>query len=258
MSRIYSRFEPIMDIARFKNNYLFGVDLRDADGNTMDDSIIDGYLNAAIDYLEQELRCTIEPRDEVHYADYYYQRYRKFNYIQLPLYPIVKNSVVGVRLHFDEDIGIDFPQEWFKVYETSGQIQLLPTVSTLSHVLIAQAGQLIPRAITSQYGPQLLKITYKAGIADENGKVPPLINQAIGLYASIYLLQMLGDIGPGGSPGISSQSLSLDGMNQAITTALSATNNLYGATIINYKNQLDKTVMKVLKRTYKRIGLEYI
>ena len=258
MSRLYSRTEPLITVERLKNTFLFGVDLRNPNGNILPDSVLESYINVAISYLEQELRCPIEPQDIVHSVDYYYNMYRQFVFIQLPVYPIVKNSVTEIKLNFSDNFSIAFPKEWYRTYEISGQIQLLPTQSTFTSFFMTHLTSIVPIATSFNYAPQLLKITYKDGIADEAGKVPPLINQAIGLYASLYLLQMLGDIGPTGGAGISSQSLSLDGMSQSVTTAISATNNLYGATILNYKTQLDKTVIKVLKRTYKRIGLEYM
>jgi len=249
--------QPILDVKRFKKLYLFGVDLTDQDGVEMSDDTLSMFLVLALDWVQMELNVPILPRDEEYFDDYDFAAYRSFAFVQLPLYPIVKNSVVEVRLHFTDSIGIDFPESWFRVYPIVGQIQLLPDVSTLSSVLIAQAGQLLPRAIHSDRAPQLLRIKYKAGIADENDCVPPTINQAIGLSAAVQLLQMLGDIGPGGA-GISSQSLSIDGMSQSISTAISATNNLFGATILQYQKLLNKSVMVALKRKYKRKSVEFI
>ena len=256
--RIFSRTEPLIGVEEFKKRYLFGVDLRDADGNDLSDDVIAAFINVSIDYIEMELNCPIQPIDMVESVDYKYPEYRQYCYIQVPTYPIVTGSVKSVRLNFSDQIGVDFPPEWFRVYETTGQIQLMPNVNTLSSVLIRSAGILLPRVIASSYAPKLLKIEYKAGLADEEGKVPPLINQAIGLYSALYILQFLGDIGPGGGAGISSQSLSLDGLSQSITTALSATNNLFGATILNYKSQLDKVVMPTLRKKFKRINLSFI
>lgn len=256
-TKVYER-ESILDVKRFKERFLFGVDLRRSDGVELPDTTIEQFLIVALDYVQMELNVPILPREEVYFADYDFAQYRNFVFFQVPVYPIVQGSVTSVRLHFTDTIGIDFPEDWFRVYATSGQIQLLPNVSTLSAVLISQAGQLLPRAIHSTKAPQLLRINYMAGIADLDDCVPPTINQAIGLTASISLLQMLGDIGPGGGAGISSQSLSLDGMSQTINTAISATNNLYGATIEAYRKQLNDMTMKVLKRKYKRLHLEFI
>jgi hypothetical protein len=254
----YSRLEPIIGVRKYKKQYLFGVDLRDSDGNVISDSVISDILDMAISYLEMELNVPLYPQELTHYEDYSFAAYRNFVFIQLPIYPIASGSVTAVRLHFNDSIGIDFPQEWFKVYEDAGQIQLLPNVSTLSAVLIAQCGQLLPRAIHSNQAPQLLKVTYKAGIANTEDKIPPVVNRAIGLIASIALLQMIGDIGPGGAAGITAQSLSVDGLSQTINTAISATNNLFGATIESYRKELDKTTLPLLKRRYKRLRVEFI
>lgn len=258
MSRIFSKNEPLICAQKFKEMYLFGVSLKDNDGNILPDSTVESFINIAIDYVEFTLNCPIFPTDMEEAVDYQFQNYRQFVYIQVPIYPIVKDSVTLVRLNFADNIGINFPPEWYKTYEVSGQIQLLPSVAALTHVMIAQAGQLLPRAITSSYAPQLLKVVYKAGLADIEGKVPPLVNQAVGLYAALYLLQMLGDISPNGTPGINSKSLSIDGMSQATSSNLSVTNNIYGATFMNYKNQLDKIILPALKRKFKRLNLEMI
>jgi len=250
--------EPLLDVQRFKDRFLFGVDLRNSKGEELSDDILVQFLIVALDYVQMELNVPFLPREDVYFADYDFAQYRNFVFVQLPVYPIVQGSVTAVRLHFTDTIGIDFPEDWFRVYATSGQIQLLPNVSTLSSVLISQSGQLLPRAIHSTKAPQLLRITYTAGIADLNDCVPPTINQAIGLMAAISLLQMLGDIGPGGGAGISSQSLSIDSMSQTINTAISATNNLYGATIEAWRKQLNNMVMKTLKKKYKRLHLEFI
>jgi len=254
----YSRTEPLLTVKKFKQQYLFGVDLRDSQGKIISDEVIGDFINFAIDYVEMELNVPILPKDITYDEDYDLAAYRQFNFIQLPYYPIVSGSVTKIDLRFSDTIKIEFPPEWFKIYEAAGQVSLLPNVSTLSSVLIAQAGQLLPRAIHSQKAPQLLRVKYKAGIADINDKVPPVINKAIGLSAALYLLQMIGDIGPGGSAGISSQTLSIDGMTQTINTSISATNNLYGATIEPYKKQLEKVILPLLKRRYKRLHVEFI
>jgi len=250
--------ESLLDVQRFKDRFLFGVDLRNSIGEVLPDTTIEQFLIVAMDYVQMELNVPILPREDVYFADYDFAQYRNFVFVQVPVYPIVQGSVTSVRLHFTDTIGIDFPEDWFRVYATAGQIQLLPNVSTLSSVLISQAGQLLPRAIHSSKAPQLIRINYTAGIADLDDCVPPTVNQAIGLTASISLLQMVGDIGPGGGAGISSQSLSIDAMSQTINTAISATNNLYGATIEAYRKQLKDPIMKVLKKKYKRIHLEFI
>lgn len=256
--RVSSRWEPIISVSKFKRRFLFGVDLRDGEGNVIKDSVISNFIDAAISYVEMEIDVPILPQDEVHREDFDISRYRQYMHIDLPVYPIVKDSVVNVSLRFTENIKIDFPAEWFRIYESAGQIELLPNVSSISSVIIGQFGQLLPRAIHDRRAPQLLYVEYKSGITDCHDRVPSYVNRVIGLCSAIYLLQMIGDIGPGGAPGISSQSISMDGLSQSVNTAISATNNLYGATIMQYSKELDKMAMPLLKRRYKRIKCEFV
>jgi len=254
----YSDAEPLLNVASFKKRFLHGVNTTDRNGNELDDEVIGQFLRVAVDYLSFELNVPIFPKDMDYFEDYDFASYRQYMFLQVPIYPIVKDSVVQVSLEFAPTVKVDFPKEWYKIYERAGQIQLLPTVSTLSAVLIQASGMLLPRAISSERAPQLLHIRYKAGLVDENDCVPPLINQVIGLIAAVYLLQMIGDIGPLGEPGISGYNLSMDNLSQNINTPISATSNIYGATITKYQTLLDKTLLPLLKRRYKRIRVEFI
>lgn len=260
MSKFYSRREPLLTISMFKERFLFGVDLRDGDGNVLPDTTIESFINVAIDYIEQNLEAPISPPQSfTEYLDYKYNEYQSFAYMQLYHYPIV--SIDSVKLIWGDptnpDIELEFPNEWYKIYETSGQIQLLPTASTLNAVILTRFGRVLPHAIPTKYAPQLIEVKGNYGICDEADKVPPLVNQAIGLMAAIYMLQMLGDIGPAG-PGVASTSIGVDGLSQSLSTAISATSNLFQATISSYKDLLHKDVLKRLKQTFKRIKLEYI
>jgi len=254
----YSGVEPLLNAKTFRERYLFNVNTVDRDGNELADEVIESFISTAIDFIEMYINVPILPQECTAFEDYDIAAYKDYVFIQLPKYPIVANSVVQVRLNFTDTVGINFPESWFKIYEKAGQIQLLPNVSTLSSVLIAQTGQLLPRVVHTSRAPSILKVVYQAGIADNADNVPPTINQAIGLSAAIYLLQMLGDIGPGGQPGLTSQSLSMDGLSQTIATANSATSNLYGSTILQYDKILQKTLMPLLRRRFKRVGVEFI
>jgi hypothetical protein len=82
--------------------------------------------------------------------------------------------------------------------------------------------------------PNLWRITYNAGF--EDGKVPHMINQAIGLMAAIQAMA-LGGIQVFG-PGLSSESISLDGLSQSISTTVNAQHAAYSPVIAEYKELL--------------------
>lgn len=259
----FGKREPLLTVEMFKRRFLHGVDLRDADGNELEDQAIQDYIDIAIDYIQHELNCPILEKEYTYYEDYMLQNYKQFAFMQLPIYPLIAVDKVTLTFGYDEDVdaaitpsnpalGVEFPKNWYKVYASSGQLQLLPTVATVNSLILRGSGYTM-RALRGDYLPQILKIEYRAGFG--TNEIPVLINQAIGLMAGIYVLQVLGDIGPSGAAGLSSQSVSLDGMSQSLSSAISATNNLFGATILKYTDLLNKQVLKVLKRKYKRIPL---
>lgn len=253
--RSITKTEPLLDVETYKKRYLFGVDLRDGNGDEIEDSVIESYLCAAQDYIEHILEAPIEPQEFTEHLDYKLSEYRTYVYLQLSKYPIVE--VDEVNLSFGNGFRIEFPEEWYKVYGKPGQIQLLPTFGTFQRLIFTSSGQVAPSVLYGRYAPQILEVKGKYGIGDDEGRVQPIINQAIGLYASIYMLQMLGDIGPGG-PGVSSTSVSMDGLSQSLSTAISATNNLFGASILKYTDMLQKTIIPMLLKHYKRIKLTHI
>ena len=70
--------------------------------------------------------------------------------------------------------------------------------------------------------------------------VPNSLRQAIGLMASIKLLDIQGD---GQLAGVSSTNISMDGMSRAFSSTQSPTNAFYGARIGNYIKQLQELMI---------------
>lgn len=253
--RSFSQTEPLLDLEMFKQRYLFGVDLRDGNGNAIADDVIEAFVAVAIDYIEHMLEAPIEPTPFTEFLDYKMPEYRTFVYIQTVHYPIVE--LEEVKLKYGNGTEIDWPEEWYKLYGRSGQIQLLPTFGTFNRIAFSVSGQVSPGLLYGKYAPQVLFVKGKYGLADAAGQVQPLINQAVGLYAAIYLLQMLGDIGPAG-PGVQASSISMDGLAQSISTSNSAMYNLFGSTVNNYMKFLKETVEPMLRKRYKRMKLTHI
>lgn len=255
--RSLSKTEPLLDAETFVSRYLFDVDLRDRNGNTLSDTVIQSFLDVAQDYVEHLLEAPIEPQPFVEHIDYKISEYRTYVYLQLTHKPIVSIPDKGVILTFGNGFEIEFPEEWYKLYGRSGQIQLLPTFGTFQRLIFTSSGQVAPSVLYGKFAPQIIQVTGVWGLGDGAGKVQPLINQAIGLYAAIYLLQMMGDISPAG-PGATSMDISMDSLSQSTGLSNSTQGNRYGATINNYLKMLNDVVYPQLKKRYKRIKLVHI
>lgn len=80
----------------------------------------------------------------------------------------------------------------------------------------------------------------------------PMIIDFVGLVASMLPLDTAGDLIIGA--GISSQSLSMDGLSQSISTTSGVENSGYGARMISYRKRLEG-VAKQLTRHYRPINM---
>jgi hypothetical protein len=81
--------------------------------------------------------------------------------------------------------------------------------------------------------------------------MPYDIMNLVGLMASIPIFVMLGDLVLGA--GVSSSSLSIDGLSQNISTTKSASSTAYSGRVNHYLKQIEQTTAR-LKRTYKGIS----
>jgi len=81
--------------------------------------------------------------------------------------------------------------------------------------------------------------------------VDPLVIRAVRLLSAMLPLNIAGDLLLGA--GIASQSISIDGLSQAVASTASATSAGYGARLINFNSEL-KTVMKSLRAKYAKIN----
>ena len=71
----FSKREVVLDLDGFKARFLHGVDLRDADGNDIEDDAIQAILDISIDYIEHELNCPMVRKSLVYYEDYNFKNY---------------------------------------------------------------------------------------------------------------------------------------------------------------------------------------
>ncbi len=210
------KYIPLSEITPnyLREKYLWGLDLRDQNGNPFPDVLLSQKIDVAVSTVENLLQITIAEKtivDEAH--DYYINDYQLFAFILLKHYPVVRVTKIGAQYPTGQSI-IDFPIEWVKLRKESGQIQLVPTYGTLSQVILGRGGGYLPMIYSGLgYLPDLFRVDYVAGF--ENNIIPMELADIICKIASIEILSVYGDIiFP---PGISSMSLSIDGISQSVS-----------------------------------------
>jgi hypothetical protein len=123
-----------------------------------------------------------------------------------------------------------------------GVVQIVPGQGGIADVL------LIPGALMPMWSgrsgrvPGIWRFTYRAGF--EIGKLPPDLKHIIGMWASIGVLNIAGDLIAGA--GIATKSVSVPGLSQNIGTTSSATNSGYGARIPNLRRFYGKSTRMVV------------
>jgi len=238
-------------VAELKSDYLFGIPLTDPNGNTYSDAAMARWITRAVSTIESELgicisRTTIA--DEPH--DYRVEEYSQYCFVQLFKVPVI--SVTSVVAKYAGQEIMTFPSEWIKLLEGHGQIQLVPTTGSLGYILLGRgSGSLLPLIAGALNNmPFLFEITYEAGFSDT--AIPADIYDVIAMQACIGILNIHGDLVL--APGVSSASLSFDGLSQNLSTIKSAQGGAYAGRVSQYQNAM-KDLLPVLKKKYHGLRL---
>lgn len=239
----FTQAEPMLTAAQLKIRYLFGIDLTDSQGNEIPEEVLQHQINTAVSYLEHKLDIVIRPTRFLERYDYRALDYSEFNFIQLKKRPLSDVHALKAKFPANREL-VNYPKEWFVQEKESAQIQLSPVEGTFSGLIVTAGGQYVPLIYgTKSYWPHLFEIDYTAGFCAD--QIPVIINEMIGLQASIGLFEILGDIVLG--PGISSENVSLDGAGVGKTLTASAMYSAYSARIESYRKKMQDYTETVRK-----------
>ncbi len=243
----FLRYETLLTVDELKRRYLYGVSFIDRSGNEIDPVVFEDSITEAISEIEHELNLTITPTKYTEYKDYDINDYRNFSFLQLDHRPTISVDTVSLQLIKGENL-VSFPPEWIRLYNAGSQVQITPTSGSVSGFIIGNSGYLpVIYGVTRNF-PQMIEVVYNAGF--EQDKIPKIINTLIGLYASIPLLIMAGDLVLGA--GIASETISLDGLSQSVSGTNNGKYNAYGARITSYQDRIKK-LADVVEKYYKGI-----
>jgi hypothetical protein len=106
----------------------------------------------------------------------------------------------------------------------------------------------MPLMSSTNYIPQILRVSYKGGIADDED-APDLLAQLIGMNAAIGVLNVLGEIALGGQAALAGYSIGIDGLSQSVSTTASAENHAYSARVRMYEKEMIE-LTKSLRQYY--------
>jgi hypothetical protein len=255
----YTQVGPLLTVQKLKETYLFGtLHFPDFEGKDLSDDALQTFINDSISMLEHDLDIAIMPRKKVEFKDYNANDYVEWGYFQLNNYPVItldRMAVVYTRTATEFDTLLEVPSEWIRLDPDTGMVRLIPNNKFPGRLQVGSGGAFFPELFNrNSMVPHMWEFTYHHGF--KPGCIPSMINATIGLLASIFVMNVLGDLIIGA--GIAGTSLSIDGLAQSIQTTASAENHGFSAKVKDYARQLfgDRTLgtsgmIEILRRYYK-------
>jgi hypothetical protein len=176
----------------------------------MQDVDIEDFILRAISRVEHECKIPITPVLFTEPKDYSVWDYKQYNFIQLNNFPILQIQSFNARYPHTSGL-VQYPTEWLAVYNESGQLRMRPTNGSISQFLITNDASLLPLVLGGRADwPQLFEVIYTAGF--EPDKIPAIVNELIGIYAALTVLEMMNVVA-----FIGSYSLNIDGVGQSVS-----------------------------------------
>lgn len=212
-SGLVTRIETLITPEHLKSRYLKGVDIDDYTSDELKDEIM-----MAINEFELLSGLTVNPVQHSEVLPFDGSLYRSFVYTKTNNGPI--QSVQSFTIESsDEKVIYPLPVIWLDMrLAHRRQINIIPllTANTISSANVGLVGGgagafLFLRALGNiHWMPAFWRITYTAGICKEEGKMPVVVNQVIGMTAAIEILSAKQN-----QIVFTSQSLSQDSISQS-------------------------------------------
>lgn len=229
-----------------KSLFLYGIPLTDRSGTEISDLTIETYIKSAQKQIEGYLSLKLDKQIIEERIPFHREVFMNYNYLQTS-YPARKAfRMQGWLAQLKQ---VEYPKEWLVTRETTDnetyhrRIHLIPVGSTTGQVLTFNGLMPYIGMNGRAFIPEYWKIAYSTGF----DRIPENIVTVIGKLASIFILQTIGDLILG--PGISSTSLSVDGLSQSVSSTKSASNSAFGARIQQYGKDLERE-LPALKDIY--------
>ena len=232
------------------SNYLFGLNLQAGDFRRLSDDDIKFYIRAAQRTIERELELKFFYQIIQETRDFSQQEWKMFNYIRCT-YPV--RDVILIDGYIGKTKQVSYPADWFVAKQNSDNdapfrnIFLIPGASSSSTFTMLWNG-ISP--MVGYFGnstiPNYWHVSYKTGW--KLNEIPSDLIALVGNLASIPLKMLLGNIVIG--PGISSNSLSIDGLSQSLSSSPNAF-----ASSIQTQLEMIKNSIELLKGQY--VGIRF-
>lgn len=247
-------------------NELLGMDNDLVDpvtGKPYSDDFYNLMIERAVAQAEKTFDVAILPRLQVDRLDYHRNDFNAFAYMSATYRPIL--NVKDLLLYYNNQEIMHIPNEWVKVTNRTGQIQVSPSVlmqglnttinPTIYPIVNSPYGMTPSPYQETEFAPQMLGVTYVTGMmprSDRRGEnrdymIQPDMLSYIAKLAAIEILEKWSRNIIGA--GIASYSVSVDGISTSLDTTASAENSAATAEVKQLQTDM-KPIAEALKSFY--------
>lgn len=235
---------------KIREIYLHGISLEDRDGNKIPDSSIVHFIKVAQAEVERFFSIKLKRQVYVESKSYSISDFVKWGYI-IATYPV--NCAESIEGFYANRKLISYPKDWISVRRTNSNqfnrsISLIPNSPSSSGESLIYSTSLHSSQFYGTLGrdtlPNYWQLTYVTGF-DE---IPLDLLDLLGKYVSISLLPILSD-SMNSLSGISSNSISLDGLSKSSSFFANSQGGIFGARVKQYTEEI-KDKLNYLKDYY--------
>lgn len=214
----FARVGPILDVERFRQEYLFGVPMRAAlTGEEISSETLKNFIRKGISDFETSVRIPVHPVQAEDMFDFERSDDLNFGTRRLTRWPLLDVSNLAAlwpgRMEGQET---DYPTSWVTKNDDTGLIRVVPNSGSMINADAGFINSTGYKAIVlgqMKAWPNMWRIRYRAGF--DFDKIPDVVNDLIGTLAAIKFLSQMG---PAIFP-FNSFSVGVDGLSQGTSNA---------------------------------------
>jgi hypothetical protein len=213
-----ARSGPLLDIERFKQEYLFGVPMvSPLTGQEITDETLKQFLRKGVAEFETSVRIPVSPVHLLEKIDYERADDQMFGTKRLRRWPLI--SVLSLKAQWPGRVSgqeVPYPTSWIEADGDTGLIRIVPRSGSDVQAdvnFISSLGYAGMTLGNVKSWPAMWHIEYTAGFPHD--QVPDAVNDLIGVYAAIKFLSQMG---PAIFP-VNSYSIGIDGMSQGTSNS---------------------------------------
>jgi len=204
----------LMSASEFKEQWMWGIPLCSASGQTLSDDAINQRMLAAQKFVENYLGVKIFPQIMSENQDFFIEQFVNWGFIQTHWKVKAPLSLTG---NYNQQQVLTYPVEWLSIQRTNdqtmfNQLSIVPNgQNTVAlNFLYVSFSTLVINGLKNV--PNFWKITYLTGY----DPIPADLVRLVGLLVSVDVLTLT-EQGIAGKAmfGLASSSLSLDGLSQS-------------------------------------------